>query len=346
MLNPDELYMRRCLALARLGEGAVAPNPLVGAVLVSRGRIIGEGWHRRWGGAHAEVNCFNSVAPEDEHLLPESTLYCNLEPCSHQGKTPPCADLVVEKRVKRLVVSNLDPNPLVAGDGIRRISSAGISVETGVFETEGRWLNRTFFAWMELGRPYIVLKWAQSSDGFLGKKGERTLITSAPAQRLVHRWRIECGTVLVGGRTALVDNPRLDARCYFGKTPARIALMGSNSLPHDYHLLDGSTETWLFGKKMPGSPPENLRFFSIESDWPLRDLLERCKENGKSCLFVEGGGETLRRFIDQNLWDEIRVLESPVRLSGGVPAPTIPDDAILREQASIGMDELHIFVRP
>jgi diaminohydroxyphosphoribosylaminopyrimidine deaminase/5-amino-6-(5-phosphoribosylamino)uracil reductase len=346
VLASDELYMQRCLALARLGEGAVAPNPLVGAVLVSRGRIIGEGWHRRWGGAHAEVNCFNSVAPEDEHLLPESTLYCNLEPCSHHGKTPPCADLVVEKRVKRLVVSNLDPNPLVAGAGIRRISSAGISVETGVLETEGRWLNRTFFVWMEQGRPFVVLKWAQSSDGFLGKKGERTAITSAPAQRLVHRWRVECGTVLVGGRTALVDNPRLDARRYFGKTPARIALMGSGSLPDDCHLLDGSTETWLFGKKMPGRPPENLRFFSMESDWPLRDLLERCKENGKSCIFVEGGGETLRRFIALGLWDEIRLLESPVRLGGGVPAPTVPDDAILREQACIGTDELRIFVRP
>lgn len=339
----DEQFMRRCFELARLGAGKVSPNPMVGAVLAHEGKIIGEGWHKRWGEAHAELNCLNSVAPENQHLVPHSTLFCNLEPCSHFGKTPPCADLILDKKIQRVVVSNADPNPLVAGKGLARLRGAGIETLTGVLEEEGQWLNRIFFTWIMEQRPRIILKWAQTADHFLGKQGERSTISSPAALRLVHRWRAECDAILVGTTTAILDNPRLDVRHYFGKNPIRIVLDAQGKIPAAHHLLDGSTETWVFGaaKKLVGQ----TKFFPVGEKVPLTQILETLRDANCAALLVEGGANVINQFLELGLWDEIRVLENPLRLQKGIAAPQIPANAVLKEHFQIGEDDLRIFVR-
>ena len=209
-----ETYMHRCFELARLGAGSTLPNPMVGAVLVHEGRIIGEGWHRQYGGPHAEVNCVAAVAEKDRALIPQATLYCSLEPCFHVGKTPPCVELVLRERIPRVVIANTDPNSKVAGQSVQKLRAAGVEVITSVLEQEGYSLNRIFFTWITEKRPYIVLKWAQSRDGFIGRPGERVAISSPETQRFVHRLRSEIPAILVGSNTALTDNPRLDTRLF------------------------------------------------------------------------------------------------------------------------------------
>jgi len=339
----DEHYIQRCFDLARLGAGQVSPNPLVGAVLVYDGIIIGEGWHQRWGESHAEVNCLRSVSTQNLPLLPHSTLYCNLEPCSHHGKTPPCADLILKHRIPRVVVSNVDPNPLVAGKGIAALRKGGTDVTSGVLERAGKWLNRAFFTNIEQKKPYIILKWAQSADGFLGLAGQRTPISNPAAQRLVHRWRAECDAILVGSTTALLDNPRLDVRQYFGKNPLRITLDTQGKIPPGHHLLDGSTETWIFGKI--GELPANTRLFPCEGHVPLVQLLEALQLANKASLLVEGGTNLLQQFLGQDMWDEIRVIENTRCLGQGVVAPKLPKDASIKEQFHLGNDLLRIFAR-
>ncbi|MBL7776535.1 MAG: bifunctional diaminohydroxyphosphoribosylaminopyrimidine deaminase/5-amino-6-(5-phosphoribosylamino)uracil reductase RibD, partial [Saprospiraceae bacterium] len=298
-MSPDERYLHRCFQLARLGAGSVSPNPLVGAVLVHNGRIIGEGWHRQFGAAHAEVNALATVAPEDRHLIPQATLYCSLEPCSHQGKTPPCADLIVREKIARVVVSNTDPNPLVAGQGLEKLRAAGIPVEASVLQREGYELNRPFFTWITQKRPYIILKWAESADGFLGRIGQRTSVSGPLAQRLVHRWRSEADAILVGAATARVDDPRLDNRLYFGKSPLRIALDFRSKLPPDAHLLDDSAPTWILGPGRPGNW-QHTRFLPLgnpgetASDW-IPGLLEQLRTDQKAILLVEGGASVLQQ---------------------------------------------------
>jgi diaminohydroxyphosphoribosylaminopyrimidine deaminase/5-amino-6-(5-phosphoribosylamino)uracil reductase len=340
----DELYIRRCFELAQLGEGFVSPNPMVGAVLVHEGEILGEGWHPKFGAAHAEVLCIRSVSPQNQALIPESTLYCNLEPCAHFGKTPPCADLIVAKKIRRVVVSNTDPNPLVAGKGLAKLRAAGVDVQAGVLEVEGRWLNRAFFTWIEQNRPFIVLKWAQTSDGFLGKKNLRTAISGPQALRLVHRWRAACDAILVGTNTALTDNPRLDLRYHFGKNPLRIAFDRHGKIPASHHLLDGSAETWIFGSSSK-KPAQNLHFFPATQEDLIPELLEQLKQHNRAVLFVEGGAKLLQRFLDTELWDEIRILENSRSLGTGILAPGIPEDAVLKSHFQIGEDSVRIFAR-
>lgn len=355
-MTPDEMtsFMRRCFDLARLGAGHVSPNPMVGAVLVHDEQIIGEGWHQRWGGAHAEVNCIRSVSPENQHLVAQSTLYCSLEPCFHFGKTPPCVDLVLEQKIPRVVISNTDPNPKVAGQSIAKLRAAGVEVVAGVLESEGRWLNRAFFTWIVERRPYVVLKWAQSSDGYLARLGERTAISSPAALRLVHRWRSECDAILVGTSTAVTDNPRLDTRFFPSKKPLRVVWDVQGKIPASHHLLDGSAETWVYGQypgsPLPGKPPR--RWTSgiqpsvkpVEGKVKIPSLLPDLAADNRAILLVEGGADVLRQFLEGGWWDEIRVLENAaLRLSGGVAAPRVPDAAFLAERYGVGEDVVRVF---
>lgn len=347
-------FMRRCFDLARLGEGRVSPNPMVGAVLVYEGRIIGEGWHQHWGEAHAEVNCIQAVSTENQHLISQSTLYCSLEPCFHFGKTPPCVDLVLEKKIPRVIISNTDPNPKVAGQSIAKLRAAGVEVITGVLEAEGHWLNRAFFTWIAERRPYVVLKWAQSNDGYLARRGERTAISNPAALRLVHRWRNECDAILVGTTTALTDNPRLDTRFFSGKNPLRVVLDVHGKIPAGHHLLDGSAETWVYGsaaynsagatQSRPGTTHFTLK--PTESKVQIPNLLQDLAADNRTILLVEGGADVLRQFLDSGLWDELRVLENAaLRLSDGVAAPAVPGGAFLVKKWAVEGDVVRVFTR-
>lgn len=335
-------YMRRCFELARLGAGSVSPNPMVGAVLVHDGRVIGEGWHRRYGEAHAEVNALRSVRAADRPLIAQATLYCSLEPCFHFGKTPPCVDLILEHNIPRVVVCNTDPNPLVAGQSLQKLRAAGVSVESGLLEAEGRYLNRAFFTWIEAKRPHVVLKWAQSADGYIGRQGERTAISGPAAQRLVHRWRHELDALLVGTTTALTDNPRLDNRLYFGRSPLRIALDFSGKIPPSAHLLDDTQPTWIIGPEREGRF-DNTVFQDLPVDGWIPELLGRLRENNRATLLVEGGAAVLQQFLDSGFWDEIRVIEGPQRLGDGVPAPRIPPAARVAEAYRVERDTVRVY---
>lgn len=340
----DAGYIRRCFDLARLGAGQVSPNPMVGAVLVHEGRVIGEGWHQKYGEAHAEVNCIRSVLPENQEFISRSTLYCSLEPCFHFGKTPPCVDLILHHKIPRVVVSNVDPNPKVAGQSLEKLRAAGVEVASGVLEADGRWLNRVFFTRIGKQRPYVILKWAQTSDGFLGKRGERTPISGPAALRLVHRWRSETDAIVVGTTTALTDNPRLDNRHYLGKNPLRIVLDLQGKIPADFHLLDDSTETWVFGKEREGRFSKTW-FFPIEGKLLIVSLLKYLQEANRAALLVEGGANVLAQFLANDLWDEIRVIENARRLGSGVAAPPIPAEAVLKERFGLEEDEVSVFTR-
>jgi diaminohydroxyphosphoribosylaminopyrimidine deaminase/5-amino-6-(5-phosphoribosylamino)uracil reductase len=345
-----ENFMRRCFQLARLGAGSVSPNPLVGAVLVHDGRIIGEGWHRRYGEAHAEVNAVASVRPADRHLIPQATLYCSLEPCFHFGKTPPCVDLILNEKIPHVVVANTDPNPLVAGQSLEKLRTAGVATEVGMLAGEGRYLNRAFFTWIEKKRPYIILKWAQSADSYIALPGERTPISGPLTQRLVHRWRAEADAILVGTNTARTDNPRLDNRLYFGKSPLRIALDFAGKTPRAAHLLDDSLPTWIIGPERQGTW-QRTHFFAFREandtnarvNW-IPELLEKLTQEKRAILLVEGGADVLRQFQESGYWDEIRMLKNQQFLYNGVSAPGIPKDAMQTERTQIGADEIRIFI--
>ena len=293
----DSLYMHRCIQLALNGREGSRPNPMVGAVIVSqKGRIIGEGYHVRCGEGHAEVNAFASVKAEDEHLLPQSTIYVSLEPCAHYGKTPPCCDLIIKKGVRRVVVGCVDPFSEVQGRGIERMRAAGIEVTVGVLEKECRWLNRRFFTFHEKKRPYIILKWAQTSDGFIDNNGHALAISTPFTKMLVHQLRAEEDAILVGRVTNEREHPRLDVREWSGRSPVRFVLSHENG---------------------------------------MEKILNECYERSLQSLIVEGGRMTLQSFIDSDLWDVIRVETSAQSLlqdgetkNGSTSAPIIPQNAI------------------
>jgi diaminohydroxyphosphoribosylaminopyrimidine deaminase/5-amino-6-(5-phosphoribosylamino)uracil reductase len=340
----DERYMRRCFELARLGAGSVSPNPMVGAVLVHEGRVIGEGWHRRYGEAHAEVNAIDAVREADRALLPHSTLYCSLEPCFHHGKTPPCVDRVLREGVRRVVVACEDPNPYVAGQSFRKLAEAGVEVVRGVLEEEGNRLNRAFFTWIRERRPYVILKWAQTRDHYLGRPNERVAISGLAAQRLVHRWRSECDAILVGTATAVVDNPRLDTRHYFGASPLRMAFDRLGRIAPDHHLLDDSRATWIYGPARPGTW-RHTEFFPAEGKIAIPNLLQQLVAANRAILLVEGGAGILNDWLAGGWWDELRVLENDRYLYGGLPAPPLPAEARLEEEFRVGRDSVRVFVK-
>ena len=315
-----EKYMRRCFALAEKGSCNVAPNPMVGCVIVCDDRIIGEGYHRVFGGPHAEINALSSVRPEDLPLLRESTVFVSLEPCSHYGKTPPCALRLINEKVKRVIACNADPNPQVAGRGMRMLQEAGIETGLGLLEAEGRRLNRRFFTFHEKHRPYIILKWAQSSDGFIDGEDEKPIVISnGITKALVHKMRAENMAIMVGTRTALKDNPKLHTRRWYGKNPLRIAIDRNLRIPAHYHLYDGSAETIIYnGVKNDGI----CRKLDFDQDI-IPQICDDLYKLGIQSLIVEGGKQTLDSFIEAGMYDEMHIEVSPLEIGKGTRAPEI-----------------------
>lgn len=327
MIKVEDKYMARCLFLARGGQGNVAPNPMVGAVVVHEGKIIGEGFHRQCGEAHAEVNAIASVP--DPALLKDSTLYVSLEPCSHYGKTPPCAELIIRKGIPRVVIGCLDPFPEVAGRGVRMLQEAGVEVVTGVMEEEARALNRAFMTFQALKRPYIYLKWAQSADGYIDRMRldattPATVLSSPETLRRVHRLRAEVAAILVGTRTALLDNPSLTVRHWVGNSPVRVVLDRELKIPAQAHLLDGTVRTLVFTARKVADR-ENVEYIEIDfSGKVLSQVLHHLYLRNLNSLLVEGGSCVLEQFLATGLWDEMWVETAPVVLGEGVKAPAIP----------------------
>lgn len=334
MLTQDELYMQRCLDIARWAEGDTSPNPMVGAILVHNQRIIGEGWHQRAGAPHAEVNCFASVRQEDEPLLSQSTLYVSLEPCSHFGKTPPCVDLILEKGVRRVVVAMKDPFPKVAGRSIRKLREAGIEVLCGVLEREAEHLNRFFLTSIRQGRPYVTLKWAESQDGYIdavrtSPKDSPVVFSNAIRQREVHRLRAIHDAILVGRNTVVWDNPRLTNRLWRGKSPIRIVLDRHLSLLQEgrYHLFeDTGVPTWVVVSPQTDTTllPTHIKLIYWDTErGDLSELLSELHTLGIQSLLVEGGAHTLQAFIDQKMYNAVDREVAQIVLHKGVKAPIL-----------------------
>lgn len=314
--------MQRCLQLAENGLGEVAPNPLVGAILVYKGKIIGEGWHKKFGTAHAEVNCINSVKSEHKHLISHSTLYVNLEPCNHYGKTPPCSLLILENQIKNVVIGSTDPNPAVSGSGIKRLRDAGVTVAENVLLEECNFLNRRFFTFHSKKRPFVILKIAQSADGFMAPEGQQQLwLTNKLSQRLSHRWRTEEQAILVGKNTALIDNPELSARLWKGNNPLRIVIDKNNAIPNSNKLFNNVAETLIFNAlKTDKQPHIEKQQISFTENVPIQILNELYKRNIQSVI-IEGGSITANHFLQENLVDEVRLLTAPILLGKGIKRP-------------------------
>ena len=324
----DEKFMRRCIQLAKCGRNSSRPNPMVGCVIVADGRIIGEGYHVRCGEGHAEVNAFASVRPENEHLIPQATLYVSLEPCSHHGKTPPCSDLIVRKGVRRVVVGCIDPFSEVQGRGIQRLHDAGIDVTVGVLEAECRWPNRRFFTFHEKNRPYIILKWAQTADGFIDNNGKALAISTSFTKMLVHKLRAEEDAILVGRVTDEREHPQLNVREWSGRSPVRFVV--SRSEERGARKEEGETR-----KEKGETRSEERGKIWVNS---FEELFRECREQQLQSLIVEGGRETLQSFLDHDLWDEIRIETADdlrQTIDGSTSAPQLPDNAVLFAQKAI-----------
>ncbi|MBI3133189.1 MAG: bifunctional diaminohydroxyphosphoribosylaminopyrimidine deaminase/5-amino-6-(5-phosphoribosylamino)uracil reductase RibD [Bacteroidetes bacterium] len=344
-MSDHELYMRRCFQLALQGKGFVAPNPLVGSVIVHDHKIIGEGYHMKYGEAHAEVNAVKSVA--DQSLLQASTLYVNLEPCAHHGKTPPCADLIVANKIPRVVIGCVDSFSEVAGKGIAKLRAAGIDVTVGVLEKESRELNARFFTFHEKKRPYVILKWAQSSDGFIDITRQKNQphskgivwITEPTTKTLVHQWRHEEAAIMVGWKTVANDNPNLTCREIVGKNPVRIVIDADLRLDYNaFHLGDRKAKTIvLTAKNVTGD--ENLQFIS-PADFSVNSILSKLWQLNLQSVIVEGGRTTLQHFMDSKTWNEARILTGQKKLTDGSTAPNI--EGLTTASYYFGNDHVHI----
>ena len=335
-MNISESYMSRCIDLASHGAGSVAPNPMVGSVIVHDNLIIGEGYHRCYGEAHAEVNAIASV--KDESLLKNSTLYVNLEPCSHYGKTPPCAELIIQKGIPRVVIACLDPFAEVSGRGIKMLCDAGVEVVTGVMENEATELNRYFITAHKKRRPYIILKWAQSEDGFIDRirssASEKPATLSTPLTRMmVHKLRSEVQAIMVGTNTAILDNPSLTTRHWTGKSPLRVLVDRNSRVPKNSNLFDGAQQALVFtqnGLTIEDANASETKAYTAlnpgyewKKDEPthfLRNIITILYKLNINSLLVEGGALLHRSFIEANLWDELIVETAPVTLNNGVKA--------------------------
>lgn len=338
MIN-DELYMLRAIELAELGRGYVRPNPMVGCVIVYENSIIGEGYHQQYGGPHAEVNAINSV--EDKNLLPLSTIYVTLEPCAHFGKTPPCADLLVAHKVGKVIIGALDSNPLVGGKGVAKLKEAGIPVEAGLLEDKIKLQNSRFFTVMEKNRPYVLLKWAQTQDGFVARGNfDSKWISNEYSRQQVHKWRAEEHAIMVGTNTAHYDNPKLNVRSYVGIDPVRITIDKKLSLDPNSYLLDQSQPTICYNTDKD-EEMENLTYVKLQKDFLLKDILKDLQERKIGSILVEGGSFLLQKFISENLWDEARVFTGNNLFGEGIKAPEL--NAIRIETQDIIGDRLDLF---
>lgn len=332
------LFMNRCLQLARLGEGFVAPNPLVGCVVVYEGKIIGEGFHHQFGSSHAEVNAINSVKNKDQLRL--STLYVNLEPCSHFGKTPPCTDLIIKNKIPRVVIGSKDPFYKVNGSGMDRLTQQGVDVTVNVLENECRQVNRRFFVFHEKKRPYVLIKWAETTDGFIGRKDERIRITGSLSQRLVHRWRAQESAILVGTNTAQTDNPLLTCRKWFGKNPIRIVLDQHLRLSKTLNIFDTSAPTYIFNS-IKDVEEKNLNYVKLVfDDHLIASILKMLHQNNILSVMVEGGSKLIDSFIQSGFWDEAVVFSNEKILNNGIKAPVFDHKPM--EETTLGTDK---FVR-
>lgn len=341
-MDKDDIFMRRAFELAALGLGSVSPNPLVGCVVVVDDRIIGEGWHQKFGGPHAEVKALETIV--DESLLSRATMYVNLEPCSHYGKTPPCADLIVKKGVRRVVISNRDTSEKVAGKGIERLSSAGIEVTEGILEREGRFLNRRFFTQVERKTPFIILKWAESADGFMAvSEPKQAWISSALSRQMVHQWRSEEDAVLIGTNTAAIDNPRLSVRDWTGRNPIRVVIDRSLRLPDSLNLFDRTQPTICYNQQR-SETSENLTFVKLNAHDFISELLSDLVSRNVGSVIVEGGARTLEAFIESGYWHEARVFRSTSILRKGIPSPRFR--GLLWSEYHSSGDSLDIYGNP
>lgn len=334
--------MQRCLELAVKGLGNVAPNPMVGCVIVCDGEIVAEGYHEFYGAPHAEPNAIKQVS---DAILKKSTLYVTLEPCSHHGKTPPCADLIINKGVKKVVIGNLDSNPLVSGRGIQKLKEAGIEVEYRVLDKECKELNKRFFTFHEKKRPYIILKWAQTQDGFISriplpKNKEDNWITGKESKDLVHQWRGEESSILIGYNTALVDNPLLTTRLVEGKNPVRLIIDKNLDLPHNLNIFNNDAKTIVFNS-IKSSDDDNIRYVRIDFQNMIQEILNECYVLNISSVIIEGGTKTINEFIQKNTWDEARLFVNPNKVfKQGIAAPVISFNQSAPTQ--IGDDLLYI----
>jgi diaminohydroxyphosphoribosylaminopyrimidine deaminase/5-amino-6-(5-phosphoribosylamino)uracil reductase len=321
-----EIYMHRCIELAQKGKGQVAPNPMVGSVLVYNNRIIGEGWHKKYGEAHAEVNCLQSVSHEDVHLIPESTLYVSLEPCSHHGKTPPCADLIIKYGIKKVVIGCEDPFPKVNGSGIQKLKEHGVEVLCGVLEHLCKKENRRFITFHQERRPYVILKWAQSADGFTGTgTSDRALISNKVTNKLVHRWRAEESAILIGTNTALLDNPMLTARWGNQPQPVRILLDRSLKLKKDLQVFSQPGGKVMVFNSMYEKEEEGISYVLLQQELPVAQaILKACFKMNLQSILIEGGQQLLQSFIDEGIWDEARVITgADIYLKSGIRSPQL-----------------------
>jgi diaminohydroxyphosphoribosylaminopyrimidine deaminase / 5-amino-6-(5-phosphoribosylamino)uracil reductase len=349
MVEKDDIkFMQRCLELASKAEGLTYPNPLVGAVVVHEGKIIGEGFHLKSGTPHAEVNAIDSV--KDRSLLKFSTLYVNLEPCSHFGKTPPCADLIISSSIPRVVIGTIDTSDRVSGKGITRLKEAGCIVKTRVLEEECRWLNRRFFTVTEKKRPYIILKWAQSSDGYIdilrsgNHKSKPVWITGNPEKVLVHKWRSCEESIMVGAATVRADDPLLNVREWTGNQPLRIILSRSGAIDPDSALFRTNDTFIMFTGNMKSDLPGAVKIKLEEGMSASEQITDYLSGKGIQSLFVEGGAEVLNHFISEGCWDEARVFTGELYFGEGLKAPVLGNER-LTEQVYYDKSRLDIFIR-
>ncbi|MFD1550984.1 bifunctional diaminohydroxyphosphoribosylaminopyrimidine deaminase/5-amino-6-(5-phosphoribosylamino)uracil reductase RibD [Putridiphycobacter roseus] len=345
-MSTDEQYLFRCLALAKLGIGYAAPNPLVGSVVVHQGKIIGEGYHQKYGEAHAEVNAIAAVT--DKSLLAESTIYVNLEPCAHFGKTPPCANLIIDSKIPKVVIGCVDPYAEVAGKGIERLRNAGIEVIVGVLEKESQALNKRFFTFHAKKRPYLILKWAQSANGMIDMardKEEKGIfwITQPETKTLVHQWRAEEAGILVGRKTIVNDNPALTTRVVAGPSPIRIVIDPNCQLNvAQYQINDGAAKTYVFNSIKSGKVAA-IEYIQVKP-FSLENIVATLYTLNIQSVIVEGGKHTLNTFIDAALWDEARILTGISVIKEGILAPRISNFTRVHKYF-FGKDEIQIIQR-
>jgi len=321
-----EKYIQRCIQLAQNGLGTTYPNPLVGCVIVHNDAIIGEGWHRKAGEPHAEVRAVHSVKNKD--LLKEATIYVSLEPCSHFGKTPPCADLILKYKIPNVVIGTIDPNSKVSGKGIQKLKDSGVNVTYGILVNECNELNKRFFTFHSKTRPFIILKWAESSDGFISpinKKEQKPVwLSNEYSRQLVHKWRSEEQAILVGTQTIIDDNPSLTVRDWVGKNPIRVLIDRDNAIDTSSNVFDNQAKTIVFSNKEVSSNSDTIQYIKIDFDKnSTQAIVAKLFENNIQSIIIEGGRKTIQSFIDANLWDEARVFIGEINLNEGTKAPKL-----------------------